>query len=223
MTGFIARCAKNLGFLFLFFVSGVAFSGSYEDFFNAIRQDNSSKVSELLVRGFDANTLDPKGQTGLYLAMREPSPQTIQVLLDWPKTDVNKLNIQGESILMLAAIKGDLAVANKLIKKGADVNKTNWTPLHYAASGGQAELIGLLLENSAYIDAESPNGSTPLMMAAMYGSEASVKLLLQEGADPKLKNEQGLTALDFAQRGKRPDSVEAIAKAIRSKQPTGRW
>jgi hypothetical protein len=116
-----------------------------------------------------------------------------------------------------------MQLADKLIKKGADVNKTGWTPLHYAASGGHTALIGLLLENSAYVDAESPNGSTPLMMAAMYGSEASVKILLQEGADPKLKNQQGLTALDFAQRGKRPDAVAAIAAAIRSKRPAGQW
>ena len=223
MTRFLAQCTKKVFLVFVFSAMGLAGAGSFEDFFNAIRQDNAGKVSELLFKGFDANTTDPKGQTGLYLALREPSPKSVQVLMDWPKTDVNKLNAQGENVLMLVALKGQLALADRLIKKGADVNKTGWTPLHYAASGGHAELIGLLLENSAYIDAESPNGSTPLMMAAMYGSEASVKLLIQEGADPKLKNQQGLTALDFAQRAKRPDAVEAIAAAIRSKQPTGRW
>jgi len=223
MTGTFAEYAKKLFLVFFLAGSGVACAGSFEDFFNAIRQDNAGKVSELLGRGFDANTTDPNGQTGLYLALREPSPKAAQVLIDWLKTDINKLNTQGESILMLASLKGQLELADRLIKKGADVNKTNWTPLHYAASGGHAALISLLLENNAYIDAESPNGTTPLMMAAMYGSESSVKLLLQEGADPKLKNHQGLTALDFAQRGKRPDSVEAIAAAIRSKRPAGRW
>ena len=223
MTGFFAESAKKLCLVFFLAGTGVAFAGSFEDFFNAIRQDNAKKVSELLSRGFDANTIDQKGQTGLYLALREPSPKSAQVLMDWPKTDVNQLNAQGESILMLAALKGQVELADRLIKKGADVNKTGWTPLHYAASGGQAALISLLLEKSAYIDAESPNGSTPLMMAAMYGSEASVKLLLQEGADPKIKNQQGLTALDFAQRGKRPDSAEAIAAAIRNTRPAGRW
>ena len=223
MTGFLAESVRKLCLLFFLAGTGAAYAGSFEDFFNAIRQDNAQKVSELLARGFDVNTIDPKGQTGLYLALREPSPKAAQVLIDWPKTDVNKLNAQGESILMLAALKGQLDLADRLIKKGADVNKTGWTPLHYAASGGHAALISLLLENNAYIDAESPNGSTPLMMAAMYGSEASVKVLLQEGADPKLKNQQGLTALDFAQRGKRPAAVEAIAAAIRSKRPAGRW
>ena len=223
MTGFFAECVTKLCLVFFLAGTGACCAGSFEDFFNAIRQDNAQKVSELLARGFDANTIDPKGRTGLHLALQEPSPKAAQVLIDWPKTDLNKLNAQGESILMLTALKGQRESAEMLIKKGADVNKTGWTPLHYAASGGHAALIGLLLESSAYIDAESPNGSTPLMMAAMYGSEASVKILLQEGADPKLKNQQGLTALDFAQRGKRPAAVEAIAAAIRSQRPAGRW
>ena len=215
--------ARQICLMILLTGTSAASAGSFEDFFAAISQDNAEKISELLVKGFDANTSDSKGQTGLYIALREPSPKVVQILMDWPKTDVNKLNAQGESVLMLASLEGQPAFVSKLIKKGADVNKPGWTPLHYAASGGHASVIAMLLENNAYIDAESPNGTTPLMMAAMYGSEESVNLLLQEGADPKLKNQQGLTALDFAQRGKRPDAIQAIAAAIRSKQPAGRW
>lgn len=203
--------------------SGVVHAGSYDDFFAAIRQDDAATLKGLLARGFDANTMAPQGQYGLHLALSEPSLEAARVLIDWPKTDVNRLNGSGESALMLAALKGYQALAEKLIKKGADVNKTGWTPLHYAATGGQLGIISLLLEKSAYIDAESPNGTTPLMMAAMYGTPAAVKLLLQEGADPQLKNQQGLSALEFAQRGNRPDSHAAIAAFIRSRQPVGKW
>lgn len=214
--------------LYLFVFTGLssispANAGSYEDYFSAIRQDNASKVQELLRRGFDANTTDPKGLGGLYLALVEPSPKVAQILIAWPKTDVNKLNPKGESPLMMASIKGYADLAQKLIDRGADVNKTGWTPLHYAASSGQLIIIAMLIENSAYIDAESPNGTTPLMMAAMYGTSAAVKLLLQEGADPQIRNQQGLTALQFAQRAKRQDVAEAIAASIRSKQPAGQW
>ena len=204
-------------------LANLANAGSYDDFFTAIKRDDPGTIKALLARGFDANTLDPQGQHGLYLAMREPSLKAAQVLIDWPKTDVNILNVKGESPLMLAILKGQQDVAEKLIKKGADINKTGWTPLHYAASSGQLGMISLLLENSAYIDAESPNGTTPLMMAAMYGTPAAVKLLLEEGADPQLKNQRGLTALEFAQRGKRPDSAQAIGAFIRGKQPVGQW
>ncbi|MBT9476010.1 ankyrin repeat domain-containing protein [Polaromonas sp.] len=214
---------KKLVYLFVFVGCGVVHAGSYEDFFDAIKQDNPAKLQALLARGFDANTPDPKGQHGLYLALTEPSLKAAQVLINWPKTDVNRLNLKGESPLMLAALKGQQDLAAQLIKRGADVNKTGWTALHYAASSAQLAIISLLIEHSAYIDAESPNGTTPLMMAAMYGSPEAVKLLLQEGADPQLKNQQGLTALQFAQRANRPDSAEAIATFIRSKRPAGQW
>ncbi|CAG0907864.1 unnamed protein product, partial [Darwinula stevensoni] len=61
-------------------------------------------------------------------------------------------------------------------------------------------IIQLLLKKSASINALSPNGTTPLMMAAGYGGPDSVALLLQAKADTNLKNEAGLTALDFARR-----------------------
>ena len=223
MNKYFMNYIQKLAYLFVFIGFASAHAGSYDDFFKAIQADDAGVIKALLARGFDANTPDPKGQNGLYLALREPSPKAAQVLIDWPKTDPNILNAKGESPLMLAALKGHKELAEKLIKKGADVNKTGWTPLHYAATSGQLAIISLLLENSAYIDAESPNGSTPLMMAAMYGTPAAVKLLLQEGADAQLKNQQGLTALQFAQRGNRPDSAEAIAASIRSKRPAGQW
>ena len=214
---------KKALYLLVFAGFGAASAGSYENYFRAVLNDEPGPVKKLLARGFDANTLDPKGLHGLYIALREPSLKVAQVLVEWPKTDVNVLNAKGESVLMLAALKGHEQLAEKLIKRGADVNKTGWAPLHYAASSGNLAVIAMLIENSAYIDAESPNGTTPLMMAAMYGTPQAVKLLLQEGADPTLKNVQGLTALQFAERAVRPDSAEMLAAAIRSKRPAGQW
>ena len=214
---------KSTLYLVVIYGFSVSHAGSYDDFFIALRRDDAVTVSSLLARGFDANTLDPQGQHGLLLAIKEPSPNAAKVLLNAPKIDLNTLNVQGESPLMLAALKGELELAAQMVKKGADVNKTGWTPLHYAASNGHVAVIKLLLENHAYIDAESPNGTTPLMMASMYGSPEAVKLLLDEGADLSLKNQQGMTALDFADRGKRPDAIELLTKAQRRKFSTGKW
>ena len=200
-----------------------SYAGSFEDYFAAIKLDDPTAIQQLLARGFDANTVDSKGRNGLILAISEPSPKVVNVFLEASKIDVNALNKSGESALMLASLNGQLELSMKLVKKGADVNKPGWTPLHYAASKGHVDVIKLLLENYAYIDAESPNGSTPLMMASMYGSSQAVKLLLDEGADPLLKNQVGLTALQFAERAKRPDSAALLTKAMRGKQLTGTW
>ncbi len=214
---------KKLVYLYVLIGFSASFSGSYEDFFSAVTQDDAPAVKRLLARGFDANTLDPKGNLGLMIALRTPSPKVAQVLTEAPKIELNLLSAQGESPLMLAALKGQLALAELMVKKGADVNKTGWTPLHYAASGAHLPVMKLLLDNFAYIDAESPNGTTPLMMASMYGNAAAVQFLIDEGADPMLKNIQGLTAQQFAQRANRPDAAELVLKAIRSKQSPGKW
>ena len=124
---------------------------------------------------------------------------------------------------MMAALEGELEICAQLIAKGADVNKTGWTPLHYAATRGRLDVMRLLLENYAYIDAASPNGSTPLMMAAQYGTDEAVKLLLDEGADPLLKNQKNLSAIDFAQQANRPATVALVASAVRARKPQGSW
>jgi ankyrin repeat protein len=198
-------------------------AGSYEDFFGAIKQDDDRAVTALLQRGFDPNTVSPDRLDGLYIALREGSLKAAQALIAWPKTNVESRTAQDESPLMMAALKGHMELARKLIERDADVNKTGWAPLHYAATGGHLAMIELLLDNHAYIDAESPNGTTPLMMAAQYGTPAAVKLLLDSGADPRLRNQLGLTAIDFANRGNRKDSAELIAASIRAALPKGKW
>jgi hypothetical protein len=214
---------RKLVYLFVIAGYSLAYAGSYEDFFIAIKQDNPAAVKALLNRGFDPNTVDPQGLPGLYVALRDGSLKAAQVLIDWPKTNVDSRTPHDESPLMIASLKGHLQVAKQLVERDADVNKTGWTPLHYAATRGHLAIMELLLDHHAYIDAESPNGTTPLMMAAHYGSAAAVKLLLEAGADPRLKNQLGLTAIDFANRAGRQDAAELIAASVRNAQPKGKW
>ena len=189
---------RNLAYLAVFAAYFSASAGSFDDFFRYARSDNASGIAELLNRGFDPNTRDEQGQTGLLIALREPSPKVIQVLLDSPKTDVELRNAKDESPLMLAALKGQQDLVTRLIARDADVNKPGWTPLHYAATGGHVAIMKQLLEHYAFIDAQSPNGSTPLMMAARYGNEEAVDALLAAGADRALKNDLGMDASAFA-------------------------
>jgi len=205
--------------------TGCASAGPADDFFTAVKRDNAGAISRLLQSGFNPNLKDAKGDGGLIIAIREPSPRSLKVLLDSPATRAEVRNANDESPLMMAAIKGQLDVVRQLIAKDADVNKTGWTPLHYAVSAGgpdQLAIARLLLDASAYIDAESPNRTTPLMMAARYGSEQAVKLLFDEGADPTLRNEQGLTAADFARKAEREDLAAQLDQAAaRYRKPAG--
>ena len=208
---------KKALYLIVMAASFAAHAGSFEDFFRAVRGDNAGGVRSLLQRGFDPNTRDEHGQTGLLIALREPSPKVVQALLESPQTNVDLANAKDETPLMLAAIKGQQDLVTQLLKRDAAVNKTGWTPLHYAASSGQLSIMKVLLDKFAFIDAQSPNGTTPLMMAAMYGSTEAVKLLLAEGADTAMKNQLGMTAVDFATKANRPEAAQLIAASTDAK------
>lgn len=216
-------CFRYFTYLVVLIGLSGANAGSYDDFFGAVQRDDAAVVRRLLDRGFDPNTVSPKGEFALIVAMREPSLKVVGVLLENPQTRAEVRTTKDESPLMLAALKGYQDICQQLIKRDADVNKPGWTPLHYASTGGHTSVMRLLLDNYAYIDAASPNGSTPLMMAAMYGTQEAVKLLLEAGADPTLKNAKGLGAIDFARQVQREETVLLISAAVRGRNPKGRW
>lgn len=185
-------------YLYVFIGFSISKAGAFDDFFKAIVFDQVSVVGNLIYRGMDPNTPTEKGEPALVFAVRSGAPKTVAFLLKQAGIQTDAANTADETALMLAANANDLASANLLIEAGASVNRPNWTPLHYAASKGHTEMMRLLIENDAYIDAESPNGTTPLMMAAYYATPKAVKLMLEEGADPTLQNKDGQTALDMA-------------------------
>jgi ankyrin repeat protein len=191
--------------VYLFVVIGFssARADSYVDFFRAVNVDNARTVTELLERGFDPNTKSESGQVALFLAMRDDAPKVAAALLASPALDLDATNAMGETPLMMAALKGRLDWSKKLIERGAKVQKPGWAPVHYAATGPNTELLAMLLDRGAEINALAPNRNTPLMMATRYGSEDSVKLLLRRGADKKLVNDRNLSAADMAKTGDR--------------------
>ena len=198
-------------------------AGSYDEFFNAVRHDQWYQIQRLLERGFDPNTIDPeRGETGLILALREEHLQAVAVLLKAPGLDVEAKARNGDTALMIAAFTGNKAAVEALLEKDAEVNRPGWTALHYAAAAGANEIVQLLLDHFAYIDAESPNRTTPLMMAARSGRIMTVKLLLDEGADATLKNELGLDAIALARQFDHVDIAEGLAQRLKlaAKPPT---
>ena len=190
-----------------------------ESFFEAIRNDRVDMVRRWLQRGMDVNSFDARGDSILLIAVRHGSNNVIADLLAIQQIRVDVLNRLGETPLMIAALRGDLKNARRLVELGAQVNRPGWTPLHYAATGGHVAMTRWLLEESAYIDAESPNGTTPLMMAARQGRQSIVELLISEGADPTARNEAGFTVTDYLERNgllELARRAEVAARAFRN-------
>lgn len=180
----------------------VATHSEWEQFSQAARADDVTVMSRFDRLKLDLKSRDELGNTLLMVAIREGGENLALALLeqpDWQAKDFIEIeNKLGENALMLAAIKNALRVASRLIELNAETARAGWTALHYAATAGHESMIRLLVEADAYIDAPSPNGTTPLMMAARFNHRAAATALLQLGADPTQRNESGLTARDYA-------------------------
>ena len=109
------------------------------------------------------------------------------------------------SPLIDAARSGDAPTIQALLRGGADPNETGgvngWTALQHAIHKNQAASVSALLEGGAYPNSRGGSRMTPLMMAAGYGQEQILRLLLKKGADPRLRNPQGEAAVDLALSG----------------------
>ena len=206
---------KTALYLLVLIGSTASFSSSYVDFFRSVNVDDAGTVKNLLARGFDPNTPDESGHVPLYLALRSESTKVVTALLEHPGLKIDATNSADETPLMMAALRGQLDSTQRLLARGASVNRAGWTPLHYAASGPDPKVVALLLERGAVVDAPSPNRTTALMMAARYGSEDSVRLLRARGADLNARNDLGLNAADFARLGGRESLTGALESASR--------
>ena len=108
----------------------------------------------------------------------------------------------GPQELSGAAFTGNLTAMKQALADGADPNtmdpQSGSTLLATAALMGHTEIVALLLEHGADVNAKSRDGATALHTSAFLGRAETVKLLLENGADTTLKNNMGSTAIDGA-------------------------
>jgi len=206
---------RGLGRIVLYtslLLPGAARAGAYEEYFQAIRMDNVYFLKQLMQRGMGPNLIEPKrGYTGLMLSIREDSMKAFEVLVNAPDVNLEAQATNGDTPLMLASFYGNIPVVKLLLSREVEVNRPGWTALHYAAINGSSEIVKLLLDASAYVDAESPDDKmTPVMLAAMRGRVAAVEVLRDHGADLTLKNKDGLTAMDLARRYGQEGVIDAL-------------
>jgi ankyrin repeat protein len=188
------------------------------EFFRSVQTDDAATVKRMLGTVIQPDQLNPVGgEPALVLATREGAMQVLDTLLAYPGIHVDATALNGNTALMMAALKGNMPAVQALLAKGAAVNRAGWTALHYAAASGDDAITRLLLSRGARVDALSPLQSgayTPLMIAAREGHDSTALLLLEHGANPKLANSEGLTPVQLAQRAGKDHVASAIAARI---------
>lgn len=84
------------------------------------------------------------------------------------------------------------------------------TMLHIAAWKGELSDVEALIACGANVNAIGDIGNTPLHGVATKGHLAVAKVLLSHGADRSIKNEFGETAADWARNSKRDEMLNLL-------------
>ena len=184
-------------------------------------------VKYLLSKGAKVNARNADGESALMEAVKRGFDDIVDVLVA-AGADVKARDGRGNTAFSLAAFGAHLEIADVLIQHGADLDAADpsgITPLLGAASMGNEDVLRYLVGKGAKVNAITQleyGGSTALTTAASVGQVASVKTLLELGADPRLKMKDGGTALSHAQESGNEEVIALIKAALARGKPPAR-
>jgi hypothetical protein len=189
----------------------------------AIERNDVKQVTAWLDEGLDPEYQASQIGSGLMIAAWHGRVEMMALFVE-RGANPRRANGNGEQPLQLAAWNGHLEAVKWLLDHGALLNRDGnyWGALHYAVFNGHRDLARFLIDRGADVNGRSPNGSTPLMMAAREGREELAGDLLAAGADPKAKSDWGDDALMLAMRydhyslGKMISSADEFSAAVKA-------
>jgi ankyrin repeat protein len=223
-------------------LNALNFQFNGDDFVRSAAEGDQKALGLFFAAGFDVNTPNSAGYTGLMAAAQRGRADIVKLLLD-RKADPNAAGRDGGTALMLAAENNQPEIVKLLLARGADPNRQDnngWTALLKAAYQGNAKCIEILasrtkmeldhallvatlmerkdavkvlLDNGAEVDFRASDGRTPLILAAGKGNKEIVELLLKAGADASLTDQSGQTAEAVAAAKGFNDIAESLRHA----------
>nr|XP_022342890.1 E3 ubiquitin-protein ligase MIB2-like isoform X2 [Crassostrea virginica] len=154
------------------------------------------------------NKQDGDGDTPLHDAITKRSDRAVNILLSHPQINLKLLNKKGHIPLMWAAMKDHEFAVERLIEKEPNLvnakKSDGYTALHIAAINDHADTANILiLKGKAQVNAKNEQGLTPLHLAAHEGYDKMVKILVENGADVNLQDNDGDIPLHLALGGRR--------------------
>uniref|UniRef100_A0A8D1UB88 Ankyrin repeat domain-containing protein 7 n=1 Tax=Sus scrofa TaxID=9823 RepID=A0A8D1UB88_PIG len=169
----------------------------------ACAKGHPAVVSLLVERKCQLNLCDSENRTALMKATQCREEECANILLEHG-ADPDVVDVNGNTALHYAALDQNSSMAAKLLSHNANIeakNKDGLTPLLLAVTENQQQMVEFLIKNGANLT-EVPKSlcyfRTALMLALMYESAATVKLLLEQGIDVFAQDIYGWTAGDYA-------------------------
>jgi ankyrin repeat protein len=162
--------------------------------------------------------LNSRPDLDVFEAVAAGRAETVSGMLDRNAAQAKAWSGDGFTALHFAAFFNQPAIAHELVRRGAEIaavsmNPMEVTPLHSAAAAHATEIVRMLLESDAPVNAKQHGGWTALHAAADNGDLEMIKVLLQHGADPLARNDDGKTPAQIAQLKGRVQALELLSVA----------
>lgn len=156
----------------------------------ALKSNNMEWTELLLNGGAEVNLPDSNGNTPLIWALSADLKIEMIELLVSHGANVNQINYDGLSALDTAINNADAVVVDCLISHGADLSPKiysattpDMTPLEFAVTLGDFEVVKALLEGGSDIHHMSSNNKTALNLALEFGHIGIANMLNTQDAD----------------------------------------
>jgi len=154
--------------------------GGFSPLIFAAAKGDFKTTDRLLAAGADVNYSVPAGMNALLIAMAGRNPKLAELLIA-KGADPAAKDRNGSTLLHSAAQLGDVQMMKGLLARGLDVNAKTAKSQGGRGGGGQRNA--------------GPGEMTPLLLAAKGNHVEMMKALVEAGADPKLKAQDGTNLL----------------------------
>ncbi len=211
-----------------------------QEIFDVVRAGDVSRLQALLATNPGlANVRNDRGHSPVLIAQYHRRPEAVAALLaagpdldifdaasvgrtdrvaellDRDRSLVNAYSSDGFYPLGLAAFFAHPETVRLLLSRGADVaqvarNPMQVQPLHAAAAGRSFEAVKLLVDAGAPVNGKQEKGWAPLHEAVRQGNAEVTRYLVAHGADPKLQNDEGTSAIGLAAKEERHDILKLL-------------
>jgi ankyrin repeat protein len=184
------RAVRIAGVVIVLASVTVALRAAGSDVADAVMRGDVAAVRALIQKKADVNAAQDDGATALHWAVYRDNVEVVDMLLRAGATSAP--NREGMTPLAMAALYGNAPIVDRLLKAGTDakaLGPNGETMVMFASRNGNPDVIRLLVEAGANVNAREPlRGTTALMWAVEQRHPEAVAALLKAGADPAARS-----------------------------------
>ncbi|KAM8729459.1 ankyrin repeat and SOCS box protein 3 isoform 1-T1 [Acanthopagrus schlegelii] len=181
---FSVDCRDNRGWNALHEAAAAGSKGCVQEVLTAACAAGSSRGCRAYV-----NSLTHEGESACYLAAKHGHLAVVRLLIK-AHANINQLTNDLSCPLYAAVDGGYKELVELLVSKGAEVNRTHtascWTCLHQAVYKGHSKIVDILV-NVCNLEAVDDHKISPLFVAAQYGQQECLEILVNAGANVNIQ------------------------------------